>query len=77
MAFISLHNVHKVYPPKQVAIRGISVKIQPGEFVFIAGASGAGKSTLFKLLFGAETASSGQVHVAGKNLKNINRAILY
>ncbi|MCL4142003.1 UNVERIFIED_CONTAM: hypothetical protein GTU68_055992 [Idotea baltica] len=73
MAFVSLHNVHKVYPPEQAALRGISLKVNAGEFIFIAGASGAGKTTLFKLLFGAELASSGQVHIAGKNLKNINK----
>ena len=65
---IALHGVRKLYPPDQVALNGIDVVVEPGEFLFVAGASGAGKSTLLKLLYGAERASSGQVVVAGRNL---------
>lgn len=66
---INLHNVHKIYPPDQIALKGIDLKVYAGDFLFIAGASGAGKSTLLKLLFGAEKASSGQVVVGGRNLQ--------
>ncbi len=68
---ISLSAVSKIYPPNQTAIKGIDLKVFPGEFLFIAGASGAGKSTLLKLLFGAETASTGQVIVGGRNLSSV------
>ena len=67
---IDLHNVQKWYPPDQNALIGVTLKVFPGEFIFIAGASGAGKSTLLKLLFGAERASSGQVVVGGRNLSS-------
>jgi cell division transport system ATP-binding protein len=70
---INLNNVHKNYPPDQIALKGIDLRIEQGDFVFIAGASGAGKSTLFKLLFGAERASSGQVLVGGRNLLSVDR----
>lgn len=65
---INLHNVQKVYPPDQVGLKNIDLKVRERDFLFIAGASGAGKSTLLKLLFGAEQASSGQVVVGGRNL---------
>jgi cell division transport system ATP-binding protein len=65
---IALHGVRKLYPPDQVALNGIDVVVEPGEFLFVAGARGAGNSTLLKLLYGAERASSGQVVVAGRNL---------
>lgn len=68
---ISLHNVHKVYAPDQSALKNVDLKVYPGEFVFIAGASGAGKTTLFRLLYGAERASSGQVVVGGRNLLSV------
>ena len=71
---INLHNVQKIYPPDQPALRNVELKVRQGSFVFIAGASGAGKSTLLKLLFAAEEASSGQVLVAGRNLAEMDAA---
>jgi cell division transport system ATP-binding protein len=65
---ISLHNVTKKYPPNQYAIQQIDLRVNQGDFLFVAGASGAGKSTVLRILFGAERASSGQVVVAGRNL---------
>ncbi len=70
---INLYHVDKVYPPNQTALRDIDVRINRGEFVFIAGASGAGKSTLLKLLFAEERATRGQVVVGGRNLVSISR----
>jgi len=70
---IHLHGVTKSYPPSQIALKSIDLKVHPGDFLFIAGASGAGKSTLLKLMFGAEKASSGQVVVGGRNLSSMSR----
>lgn len=70
---IHLHSVSKLYPPDQAALRGVDLKVDQGDFLFIAGASGAGKSTLLKLLFGAESASSGEVIVGGRNLASVGR----
>jgi cell division transport system ATP-binding protein len=66
---ISLVNVQKIYPPDQIALKNISLKIGAGEFVFLAGASGAGKSSLMKLLYGAELATTGEVVIGGRRLK--------
>lgn len=73
ISMIRLHNVQKIYPPDQPALRSIDLKVAEGEFLFVAGASGAGKSTLLKLFFGAETATSGQVLVRGRNMMNVDR----
>jgi cell division transport system ATP-binding protein len=70
---IHLHNVSRLYPQDQAALRGVDLKVEAGDFLFIAGASGAGKSTLLKLLFGAEQSSTGEVLVDGRNLSSIGR----
>jgi putative ABC transport system ATP-binding protein len=49
-------------------LRGINLEITAGDMVSIVGPSGAGKSTLMMLVGGLETASSGQVSVAGRDL---------
>ena len=64
---IELRNVTKVYPPKQQALFGIDLKVNSGEFLFLAGASGAGKSTLLKLLYGAEKLTSGNLSFDSNN----------
>lgn len=70
---ISLGRAEKVYPPNHSALSGIDLIVEPGEFLFIAGASGAGKSTLLKLLFSQERATAGQVIVLGRNLSALPR----
>ena len=69
---IHLYNVRKNYPPDQTALSGVTVRVEQGDFLFIAGSSGAGKSTLLKLLFGAEKATSGEVVVGGRNLTELD-----
>jgi cell division transport system ATP-binding protein len=69
---ITLANVSKTYPPDQVALKQLDLKVAEGDFVFIAGASGAGKSTLLRLLFAAERASTGSVVIGGRNIAAID-----
>lgn len=65
---ITLENVSKTYPNGVPALRSISLRIHPGEFVFLVGPTGTGKSTLLKLLYREEVASEGHVVVAGRDL---------
>lgn len=60
---IEFKDVKKVYPNGTVALDGVNLKINDGEFVFIVGESGAGKTTLTKLLLREEKATSGSIIV--------------
>lgn len=71
---IRLKNIHKVYPPNVNALDGVSLHIEPGEFVSIVGQSGTGKSTLAKLLFAEERPTKGQVVIGGWDITNIRRS---
>lgn len=65
---ISFNQVSKVYPGNISAIENITLSIEKGELVFLAGNSGAGKSTILKLIAGIESATSGNVIVNGFDL---------
>ena len=68
---IRLIDVHKEYETGTEALKGMDLRIDDGEFVFLVGPSGSGKSTIIKLLTGEVRATSGRVMVNGYNLGNI------
>ncbi|MBQ9429098.1 MAG: ATP-binding cassette domain-containing protein [Clostridia bacterium] len=71
---IEFKNVVKRYSPTQVALDGIDLRIEDGEFVFIMGESGAGKTTMTRLLLREEKATSGDLIVGGTNLSKMPAA---
>lgn len=67
----------KVYAAGKIevtAVRGVSLAVQPGEFVAIVGPSGSGKSTLFYLLGGLTRATTGQVSIDGVDFATLTDA---
>jgi cell division transport system ATP-binding protein len=73
---IRLLNLCKDYDHRRI-LRGISLHVEPGEFVFLTGPSGAGKSTLLKLLYAAERPTEGEVWVAGTRVDELSRHRLF
>lgn len=71
---IELQNVTVRYPNGAEALRGISVTVDPGEFLFVVGPNGSGKSTFLKLLYRELRSTSGTVYVAGRNVDRIRES---
>ena len=70
---IRLTDVQKEYDNGTLALRGISLTIEDGEFVFLVGPSGSGKSTIIKLLTGEIVPTDGKIAINGFSLTNISR----
>ena len=65
-------DVQKEYDNGTKALKGINMRIDDGEFVFLVGPSGSGKSTLIKLITAEIAPSDGRVMVNGFNLNSIS-----
>ena len=68
---IRLIDIYKSYDNGTKALKGINLRIDDGEFVFLVGPSGSGKSTIIKLLTAEIAPSDGRLMVNGYNLNNI------
>jgi len=70
---IEMQDVWKTYPDGTHALRGITVKVDSNEFVYVVGPSGAGKSTFMKLIYREERPTKGHIFVDSFNLAKLKK----
>jgi cell division transport system ATP-binding protein len=70
---IEMQDVWKTYPNGGHALKGITVKVNRNEFLYVVGPSGAGKSTFMKLIYREERPTKGSIFVNGFNLEKLKQ----
>jgi putative ABC transport system ATP-binding protein len=76
MSLIEVHDLWKIYDMGQaqaqvLALRGVNLKIEKGEYVAIMGPSGSGKSTLMNLIGCLDTPTKGQYFLNGQAVADL------
>ncbi|MFC1635426.1 ABC transporter ATP-binding protein [Planctomycetota bacterium] len=75
-SFVATENLSKIYSTgtvEVVALKDVSLSLEEGKFLGVAGPSGSGKSTLMNLLGGLDQPSSGNITVQGKSISTLNK----
>jgi cell division transport system ATP-binding protein len=70
---IYFDNVTKKFTDRSVALNGVTLSIEPNEFVSIVGHSGAGKTTLLKMLLGEDRPSDGSVFFESVDIHKLKK----
>jgi len=73
-AAVRTENLWKVFEHDDIrveAVRGVTFRVDPGEFVVLAGPSGSGKTTLLNLIGGLTRPTDGQVWVDGREIGSL------
>ena len=65
---IETRGLRVVLPPDTVALYGVDLRVEPGEFVMIIGRSGAGKTTFLRAINRLVEPTAGTVRVAGQSV---------
>src|SRR6266496_4417222 len=71
MPFLEIRNLEKKFGAVEV-LKGINIAIEEGGFLVLVGPSGCGKSTLLNTIAGLETITKGEIHINGRDVKNLH-----
>ena len=70
-AFVAFEHVQKSYDGETLVVKDLNLSIGKGEFLTMLGPSGSGKTTCLMMLAGFETATHGEIRLAGRPINNI------
>jgi branched-chain amino acid transport system ATP-binding protein len=70
---LELEDLHAGYGGAPV-LKGVSLRVEQGEFVAVVGPNGAGKTTLFKAISGTVAARAGRIRFRGTDLSSVPAA---
>src|SRR5512145_3465160 len=71
---VVFEDVHKAFRSDCPVLRGFSLVIERGEFLFVTGPSGSGKSTLLRLPYAAEAVDAGRILFLGREIGRLAKA---
>jgi multiple sugar transport system ATP-binding protein len=73
MATVTLDNLRKEFDNgRVVAVEGLDLDIEDGEFVTVVGPSGCGKTTTLRMIAGLERPTSGTIRIGGEDVTDIS-----
>jgi putative spermidine/putrescine transport system ATP-binding protein len=70
-AFVEFRRVQKSYDGSTLVVKDLNLTVGKGEFLTMLGPSGSGKTTCLMMLAGFETATHGEILLAGREINNI------
>ncbi len=74
---VMFDNVHFAYDPERQILKGVTIRVGPGERVALVGPSGSGKSTIGRLLFRFYDVTGGAVRIDGQDVRDITQTSLH
>lgn len=74
---IYFEKVTKEYNPESVALKDVTLGVEPGEFVSIVGHSGAGKTTLLKMILAEDRPTEGTVYFGSTDIHSLRKGEMY
>ena len=73
---LEIQNIHKTFNPgtinEKVALNGVNLNLNPGDFVTIIGGNGAGKSTTLNAIAGVWSVDEGKIIIDGVDITNLS-----